>query len=563
MVCGLGGLSRMQERERMKLKPWQGPKRPLGGIVFIVMDGIGIGNPDGGNAVFLARTPTLDHLISRFPTTQLAAHGLAVGLPNDSDMGNSEVGHNAIGAGRVFDQGAKLVDEALQDGSAWNAMLWKEMVTLCLKGGTLHLVGLLSDGNVHSHIRHLFAILDQAEIEGVAKVRVHILLDGRDVPETSALEYVHALEEKLKSINGGDYRVASGGGRMVTTMDRYEADWSIVRRGWDAHVHGLGRGFADAETAIITYRQEEPGLSDQFVPPFVIIESGNPVGRINDGDVVFLFNFRGDRAIEITRAFEDEDFSGFQRGELPKVLYAGMMEYDGDTKIPTRYLVSPPEIDRTISQYLVSAGENQLAIAETQKFGHITYFWNGNRSGKFDERLETYIEIPSDRAPFEQRPWMKAAEVTDEMVKGIDSRRFPFIRANFANGDMVGHTGKMEATILAVQTVDLCLSRIWQAVRRTNGVLIVSADHGNADQMYRLDGNGEILTDENDKPLPLTSHTLNPVAFVLADERPDPGYVLDAPPKAGLSNVAATILNLLGYEKPEEFDPSLIRPEDK
>jgi 2,3-bisphosphoglycerate-independent phosphoglycerate mutase len=425
----------------------------------------------------------------------------------------------------------------------------------------LHFIGLLSDGNVHSHIDHLFALLDRAVKEGVRRVRVHTLLDGRDVPATSALIYVERLEEKLESIRGDllDYRIASGGGRMITTMDRYEADWNIVKRGWDAHVHGKGRGFPDALSAIETYRREEPGLSDQFIPPFVVTENGVPVGVVRDGDSVVFFNFRGDRAIEISRAFDEEEFDEFDRLTAPDVLFTGMMEYDGDRHIPKHFLVCPPAIDRTISAYLVSAGIEQIAVAETQKFGHVTYFWNGNRSGKLSANLETYVEIRSDQVPFEQRPWMKAAEVTDQVLAALEANRYRFIRVNYANGDMVGHTGKMDAAILAVEAVDLCLARLWSKIRRAQGVLVITADHGNADQMYQLSKNGEISVGEHGEPLPLTSHTLNPVMFLIADEREDTGYIIDPPSAPGLSNVAATVLNLLGYEKPEEYDQSLIQ----
>ncbi len=542
------------------LTRWNGPEGPPGPVVLVILDGIGIGRRDEADAVFLARTPTLDELMERFPHTTLKAHGTAVGLPSDDDMGNSEVGHNALGAGRVFDQGAKLVNRALESGSAWESALWKEIAGLCRRGGTLHLIGLLSDGNVHSHIRHVFLIVDRAAKEGFARVRLHVLLDGRDVPQTSALEYVRPLEERLAAFRsqGLDYRIASGGGRMVTTMDRYEADWRIVQRGWEAHVHGRARPFPSAEDAILTYRAEQPGISDQVLPPFVVAEEGRPVGTIEDGDAVLFFNFRGDRAIEISRAFEEEEFPHFDRGRRPKVLYAGMMEYDGDLHIPSRYLVAPPAIDRTVSEYLVATGVRQFAVAETQKFGHVTYFWNGNRSGAFDEELETYVEVPSDRVPFEQRPWMKAAEVADEVIGAVRSGRYPFIRVNFANGDMVGHTGVMDAAIIAVEAVDLCLRRVWDAVRQAGGVMVVTADHGNADQMYQRKKDGSILRDEGGRPLPLTSHTLNPVPFVIADPRPSPGYELRPLPERGLANVAATILTLLGFDPPEEFLPSLI-----
>jgi len=370
-----------------------------GPVVVCVMDGVGIGRHDAGDAVWLARTPTLDRLARTTPTVALAAHGRAVGMPSDGDMGNSEVGHNALGAGRVFDQGASRVGKAIASGDLFEGETWREAVEhVRASGEPLHFIGLLSDGNVHSHIDHLLAMLRRCDAEEVPAVRVHVLLDGRDVPETSALEYVDALEallEKLRDAPDRDYRIASGGGRMVITMDRYQADWEMVARGWRTHVHGEGRGFQSAREAIETLRAEKPGVSDQVLPPFVIVDdAGEPVGRIRDGAAVVFFNFRGDRAIEISGAFERDDFDHFDRSPRPDVFYAGMMQYDGDTGVPARFLVEPPTIDRTLGEYLSRNGITQLAVSETQKFGHVTYFWNGNRSGRFDPALETYVEVP-------------------------------------------------------------------------------------------------------------------------------------------------------------------------
>jgi 2,3-bisphosphoglycerate-independent phosphoglycerate mutase len=426
------------------------------------MDGVGIGRQDESDAVWLARTPTLDALARTMPTTRLRAHGHAVGMPSDDDMGNSEVGHNAIGAGRIFDQGAKLVARAIAEGTIFEgdkASVWQSISERVReRGSTLHFLGLLSDGNVHSHIEHLFALLRRCDLEQIERVRVHVLLDGRDVSETSALDYVDALEELLETISGNprrDYRIASGGGRMTTTMDRYEADWSMVERGWKTHVRGEGRTFASTREAIEIFRGETRGIGDQNLPQFVIAEGdAQPVGRIVDGDAVVFFNFRGDRAIEISRAFEDDDLDAFDRGARPDVLYAGMMEYDGDLRLPSRFLVAPPSIDRTLGEYLARAGLPQLAISETQKFGHVTYFWNGNRSGAFDPEIETYVEIPSDLRPFEERPWMKAAEITDRLIDELETGGYRHARLNYANGDMVGHTGHREAAIQAVEARD-------------------------------------------------------------------------------------------------------------
>jgi 2,3-bisphosphoglycerate-independent phosphoglycerate mutase len=346
---------------------------------------------------------------------------------------------------------------------------------------------------------------------------------------------------------------------MVTTMDRYEADWSVVERGWNAHVHGEGRRFESAAEAIETFRAEEPGLIDQFLPPFVIAEDGEPVGRMSDGDAVVFFNFRGDRALEISRAFDEGDgFDKFDRGRRPDLLYAGMTLYDGDLAIPDNYLVTPPAIDRTLGEYLSRNGVAQFACSETQKYGHVTYFWNGNRGGKFDEELETYVEVPSDRVLFEQRPWMKAAEITDTTLEALAGGAYRFLRINFANGDMVAHSGQLDPTVIAVESVDLCLARLVPAVERVQGTLIVVADHGNADEMVERDKQGRPKLDAEGKPRRRTSHSLNPVPFVIHRAGEKPLKLRDDLQRPGLSNVAATVLELLGFEPPSDYDPSLL-----
>jgi len=525
-----------------------------GPLLLIIMDGIGLGPQDERNAVFMANTPTLDRLFASKLFCSLQAHGTAVGLPSDKDMGNSEVGHNALGAGRVFDQGARLVNKAIETGKIFETDLWEQIVERGKSGGTIHFIGLLSDGNVHSHIDHLYKLIDKCGELGIKTVRVHALLDGRDVGERSALNYVVPTEEKLAKLSaekGLDYRIASGGGRMKVTMDRYEADWNIVKRGWEAHVLGKGRPFRSAREAVETFYREDPNITDQYMDSFVIVdESGEPVGPIVDGDAVINFNFRGDRAIEISRAFTEKDFREFDRGPLPDVLYAGMMEYDGDLHIPPNYLVIPPAIDRTISEYLCAEGITSFAISETQKFGHVTYFWNGNRSGYINEDLELYIEIPSDRIQFDKAPKMKAHEITQKTIELLRSGKYRFGRLNFANGDMVGHTGVMDAAIVAVETVDSCVGRLVDQVMKLGGIAVVTADHGNSDEMFTIDSQG------NRKPK--TSHTLNPVPFVIVDSAFSGEYRMAKLEKRGLSNVAATLLNLLGYQKVEDYDPSLI-----
>ncbi|MDY6973452.1 MAG: 2,3-bisphosphoglycerate-independent phosphoglycerate mutase, partial [Thermodesulfobacteriota bacterium] len=464
--------------ELTRLKSFSGRKGPL---LLIIMDGVGVGPQDKTNAVYLAKTPNLDHLFSSKLYCRLQAHGASVGLPTDKDMGNSEVGHNALGAGRVFDQGALLVNRSIQTGRLFASEIWSRIAQRVRNGGTLHFIGLLSDGNVHSHIDQLYELVDKcAELE-FPRIRVHALLDGRDVGEKSALEYVMPTEERLRRISVGkglDYRIASGGGRMKVTMDRYNADWNIVKRGWEAHVLGKGRPFSSAEQAVKTFYAEDSGITDQYMDAFVIVDSdGSPVGPIVDGDAVICFNFRGDRAIELSRAFIEEDFHQFDRGPLPDVLYAGMMEYDGDTHTPPDFLVSPPAIERTISEYLCAEKIRSFAVSETQKFGHVTYFWNGNRSGYIDEFLETYVEIPSDKIRFDEAPQMKAVEIKNRTIEMLTRGDYRFGRLNFANGDMVGHTGIMEAAITSVETVDECVGELLMAISETNGIAVVTSDH--------------------------------------------------------------------------------------
>ena len=358
-----------------------------GPVILCILDGVGLGSGEEDDGPQTSLMPTLRRWLAERPWRKLRAHGTAVGLPSDDDMGNSEVGHNAMGAGRVFDQGAKLVDAALDSGEAFTTDVWKQLTA----GNTLHLLGLVSDGNVHSNIRHLNLLIDRAHADGVKRLRVHVLTDGRDVEPRTALTWVRPLEERLAALSDDthDYAIGSGGGRMHITMDRYEADWAMVQRGWDAHVHGKGRAFASASEAIETLYADNEDVDDQYLPAFVITRDGSPCGRIEDGDSVLFFNFRGDRALEISRAFEQDELDTIDRGERPQVTYAGMMEYDGDEHIPKTYLVQPPSIDRVMGEYLVAAGKRTFACSETQKFGHVTFFFNGNRSGRLGDELES------------------------------------------------------------------------------------------------------------------------------------------------------------------------------
>jgi 2,3-bisphosphoglycerate-independent phosphoglycerate mutase len=513
----------------------------------------------------------LTALTEKCPHTKLKAHGIAVGLPSDDDMGNSEVGHNAMGCGRVFKQGAALVSKSIETGAMFEGKAWKE-VTANVKNGagkapTLHFLGLFSDGNVHSHLDHLKAMIVQAKKEGVKRVRIHVLFDGRDVGETSALEYVDPFEAFLKEQSDGNFdaKIGSGGGRMWITMDRYGAEWAMVDRGWQTHVLGTARQFASAREAVETYRKEIPGIIDQDLKEFVIAENVMPIGTIEDGDSVVYFNFRGDRALEITAAFEEDNFNKFDRKRRPKVCYAGMMEYDGDLHVPNRYLVSPPSIDKTMGEHLASSGVRTLAISETQKYGHVTYFFNGNRTGKFDEKLEDYVEIKSDVIPFEQRPWMKCAEITDHVMAAIGSGKYDFIRLNYPNGDMVGHTGVYQAVVCSMEAMDIQLGRLMKAVDEAGAVMVITADHGNSDDMFEHDKKtGAVSRKADGTPKAKTSHSLNPVPCIIYD----PEYKGEYPnePKdgslnegLGISSIAATCIQLLGFIPPEDYDKSILK----
>ena len=519
-------------------------------VILVVMDGIGNSITGLGDAVTEANTPTLDKLLKECPNTSLKAHGDAVGLPTDDDMGNSEVGHNALGCGQIYSQGAKLVNESIESGKMFASDTWGEVVeNVKTNSSTLHFIGLLSDGNVHSNISHLKTMIKKAKEQGVSKVRCHVLLDGRDVPATSGLQYIDELETCMSELNDStfDAKIASGGGRMKITMDRYQADWAMVELGWKTHVLGEGRQFDNATLAIETYRKENEGIIDQDLPPFVIAENGEPVGKIVDNDSVVLFNFRGDRAIELSMAFDDEDFTFFDRGPKLNVVFAGMLQYDGDLNLPNKYLVSPPEITNTLSELLVKNGLSSYAVSETQKYGHVTYFWNGNKSEKFSDELETWKEIPSDKVSFDQRPWMKSAEVTDDLIEAIKSGKYDFLRCNYPNGDMVGHTGSMPATIIGVESVDLGLSRLIKACEDIDCTIMITADHGNADEMLEKNKKGEVQV--------RTAHSLNRVPFIIYDKNTE--YIIKEG-SFGLANVAPTVAKVLGIEAPSCWEDSMI-----
>eukprot|EP01025_Chloroclados_australasicus_P065518 TRINITY_DN8926_c0_g2_i1.p1 TRINITY_DN8926_c0_g2~~TRINITY_DN8926_c0_g2_i1.p1 ORF type:complete len:458 (-),score=88.04 TRINITY_DN8926_c0_g2_i1:188-1516(-) len=370
--------------------------------------------------------------------------------------------------------------------------------------------------------------------------------------------YAHVLGE---AENGNNF----GGGRMRVTMDRYEADWNIVKRGWYAHVLGEaenGNNFKDPVEAVKALRAKsgnpEKPVSDQFLESFVIVgDDDKPVGTVEDGDSVIIFNFRADRVVELSKAFEYENFTSFDRKRYPKVKFVGIMQYDGDLKLPQNYLVPPPVIKNVSGVYLCASGVRTFAVSETQKFGHVTFFWNGNRSGYFDENLETFLEIPSDDCVFNEKPAMKAREIAEAAKEAMLSGKFDMIRVNFANPDMVGHTGDLEATKFACEVVDKCVGELLETCDSVNGRWLLTADHGNADDMVQRTKKGEPIYEEG-KPVPLTSHTLAPVGVGLGGKGLPDSVKLKKDFKAGLANITATYINLLGLKAPDFYQPSLI-----
>ncbi|KAK1322552.1 2,3-bisphosphoglycerate-independent phosphoglycerate mutase [Acorus calamus] len=541
------------------------PKLPKGKTIgLIVLDGWGEAKPDQYNCIHIAETPTMDSFKKTAPEKWrlIRAHGKAVGLPTEDDMGNSEVGHNALGAGRIYVQGAKLVDLALASGKIYDGEGFK-YVQQSFDKGTLHLIGLLSDGGVHSRLDQVQLLLKGASEHGAKRIRVHVLTDGRDVLDGSSVGFVETLEGDLAKLRekGVDAHIASGGGRMYVTMDRYENDWEVVKRGWDAQVLGEApHKFQNALEAVKKLRAE-PKAHDQYLPPFVIVDgNGKAVGPIVDGDAVVTFNFRADRMVMLAKAFEYQDFYKFDRVRFPKIHYAGMLQYDGELKLPGRYLVSPPEMERTSGEYLVHNGVRTFACSETVKFGHVTFFWNGNRSGYFNSEMEEYVEILSDSGiTFNVQPKMKAIEIAEKARDAILSGKFHQVRVNLPNSDMVGHTGDIEATIVACKAADKAVKMIIEAIEQVGGIYVVTADHGNAEDMVKRNKKGQPLLDKAGNIQILTSHTLQPVPIAIGGAGLSPGVRFrNDVPNGGLANVAATVMNLHGFVAPNDYETTLI-----
>ena len=519
-----------------------------GPIVLAILDGVGLAPDSAGNAVSRARTPFLGEATRNHPHIALGASGEYVGLL-PGQMGNSEVGHNTMGSGTVFKQGIAHIEEAFTTGKVFESNAWKSAIEKVLKkDATLHFAGIFSDGGVHSHISHLEQMIEKAYDEGIRRIRVHAVFDGRDVPPQSEPKYIHRFEEFASRFPDIDIRIASGGGRMTTVADRYENDWSVVARGWDMMVNGeADYYFRSAVEGISMLRRINPSVQDQDLPAFVVVdENEKPVGKIEKGDALIYFDFRADRAIEIAQAFTYWDFPYFNRGSYAPddIYFAGMTEYNSDIHVPEHRLVEPIYIKDTLNQFLGLRGISDFAVSETVKFGHITYYFNGNSYEKAPG--EDFKEIDSYTEPFETRPWMRSAEITDAVLEKMPD--YKFIRVNYPGGDMVGHTADIEATIIAMEAIDISLARIAKKADELGGCLIVVADHGNAEEL--LDENGQKKT----------AHTTNKVPCIIYDNTPNKDkYRVSDIKNPGLANLASTIATLLGQgDCPEGWEQPLI-----
>ena len=522
-----------------------------GPVVLAILDGVGLRSQTAGNAFARARTDFLDSAMLNYLNIPLQASGEFVGiLPNT--MGNSEVGHNALGSGQIIRQGIAKIDAAFKSGEIWDTATWRNLINNVKEhDSTLHLSGIFSDGGVHSTLDHLFQLIRRAAEQGITRIRIHAVLDGRDTPPQSADTYIKQFNKFIKTLpDSVDCQIASGGGRMIFVADRYEADWSVVKTGWDAIVHGKApHTFTSALAAVQQLRLHDPDLQDQYLPPFVVVDQdGHPIGQVHNGDSFIYFDFRADRAVEIAEAFTYQDFPHFDRGTAKNrrldVYFAGLTEYNSDLHVPEHQLVPPVEIHDTLNHYLSRHHLSQYAISETVKFGHVTYYFNGNSHQK--ARDEVHQEIPSDTQPFNTRPWMKSAEITDALLDNLE--KYNFLRINYPGGDMVGHLGDLQSTITAMEAIDIQLKRIAQKVDELGGILVITADHGNAEE----------LTDYKGRPK--TSHTTNLVPCIFYDNTKNAKlYAPSAVKQPGLANVAATIATLLGHpDTPASWQPSLI-----
>ena len=536
-------------------------------LVQIILDGYGIGKKDFSNAIFQAKTPYMDYLLKSYANTELFTHGQFVGLPEKNSLGSSEIGHSTIGAGKINLQLPSLIQKKIIDGSfAKNPVLLK--LFRHAKKNSLHLIGLLSDGNIHSHIYHLETILSEAAKNGVSRCYLHALLDGRDVAVQSALHYtkkIQMLFQKITRENPSfEYAFASAGGREYTTMDRAK-NWYLVQRGWAAHVRGEAEFVFDSiEEGIQYFRKKNPQIVDQDIPAFNIRNSSNQkkdkqtakkTVAMQDGDAVFFFNFRADRAAEFSSALEDENFSEFPTPNKPDVYFAAMCVYNQDKNTPKNRIIEPPAKGKFFGEWLVEKKITQFRLTETQKYPHVTFFYNGGYREPLDKKLETYHCIQSD-APhlFVQKPQMKAKEITAQAIKFIKSKDYSFGLINFPNPDMVGHTGDFQATKKAIEILDACLQKICKTITQEQGIAIITADHGNADEM--------VIQTADKKKQPSAKHSLNPVPFIILDKNYTNQYQLQKNSFKNpltLANIAATSFVLLGEEPPESMDRHLFK----
>ena len=529
-----------------------------GPLIHVVLDGWGVGVADETNAVNRANLPVMSRLIRGCPYTQLWTHGKYVGLPNEKDMGGSEVGHMTMGAGMVMEQGPTLIQNLLQSGEFFENPVLSRIIQNCVEHDTpLHLLGLLSNGNIHSHVDHTEAIIRHAFQSGIRRCYLHALLDGRDVGVQSALDFTEPFEKLFSELKGQrpgiDYAFASGGGREVITMDR-DNNWDKIETGWQIHVQGQSeKQFPSIRDAIEHFRKQNPEIIDQDIPGFVIIRNGEAVGRIEDQHALIFTNFRGDRATQFSRAFLADEFPYFERYRCPEVLFAGMTQYDQDNQIPPDYLVGTPVVEEPFGTRILELGLKQFRLSETQKFAHVTFFYNGGYREPLDPLQENYHFIASDKIPsFAERPAMKAPGISKKAVEFINSGEYQYGLINFANADMVGHTGDFQATVRAVEAVDAALDNIVRAIDAVNGLLVVTADHGNADEMLISNQNGTLEIS--------TKHSLNPVPFLIYDPLYNGDYRLKPfgqDCNYNLSNIAATNFLLLGQSVPDDLAPSL------
>ncbi len=503
-------------------------KRPT---VLMILDGYGLNDKTEGNAVALAKTPVMDKLMKEYPFVKGYASGLAVGLP-DGQMGNSEVGHINMGAGRIVYQELTRITKEIEDGSFFENEELKDAMSNCKKNdSSLHLYGLLSDGGVHSHNTHLYALLEMAKKEGLEKVYVHCFLDGRDTPPASGKDFVSALADKMKEIGVG--KIASVMGRYYA-MDR-DNNWDRVEKAWDAMVKGEGEQTDDAVAGV--QASYDAGVTDEFVVPMVVTENGKPVATINENDSVIFYNFRPDRAREITRAFCADDFDGFGRGKRMNLTYVCFAEYD--VTIPNKEIAfKKVEITNTFGEILASKGLKQARIAETEKYAHVTFFFNAGVEEPNEGEDRILVDSPKYVPTYDKKPRMSAYTVCDELCKAITSDKYDVIICNFANPDMVGHTGVIDSAVKAIEVIDECVGEVVNFIKEVDGQMFICADHGNAEQLVDYE-TGD----------PFTAHTTNPVPFILvnADEK----YTLAE--DGCLADIAPTLLELMGIEQPAEM----------